>query len=292
MNIEVCAAIVTYHPDADFERTVGLLRPQVGRMVVVDNYSGDTEIEKLRTLAEKFDFALIKNPDNYGLGRALNQSIEWAKEHTSCEFILFLDQDSFVSENFAAAMVGEYRKHPAIERIFLVTPAIVHRRTGEKYIHATFGGKCLVAQTSGSLVPLQVFASEGIYREDLFIDYVDYEFCLRLASRGWRIACCEHALLDHDPGSAKQFSVLGVRKVTVPNYSPLRRYYLMRNGIWTIREYRAAYPEWAADQAWQMLKGVVRVLLFEENRASTLRMWFLAIKDAIRSRSGKYPCDG
>ncbi len=133
MNVEVCAAIVAYHPSADFERAVALLRPQVGRMVVVDNHSGSVEIEKLKTLAEKFDFALIENPDNFGLGKALNQSIEWTKEQTACEFILFLDQDSFVSEHFVAEMVAEYRKHSAIERIFLVMPAIVHRRTGDKY---------------------------------------------------------------------------------------------------------------------------------------------------------------
>ena len=289
MNVEVCAAIVTYHPGADFERAVRLLRPQVERLLVVDNRSDETEVEQLRILAEKLNFVLIENSDNYGVGAALNQSIEWAKRHTDCEFILFLDQDSLASDTFVAEMVAEYRRHYENERVFLVTPAIVHRRTGEKYLHYTRDGKYLVAQTSGSLLPMKVFTTEGLYKEELFVDYVDYEFCLRVVSHGWKIVCCESAVLYHDPGSATQFTVLGIRKITAPNYSPLRRYYLMRNGIWTIKKYRELYPEWAATHTWQMLKGMMRVLLFERNRASTVVMWLRAIQDARRSRFGRYP---
>jgi rhamnosyltransferase len=288
MNVEVCAAIVTYHPGADFERAVRLLRPQVGRLLVVDNHSDEREIEKLRTLAEEINFILIENSDNYGIGTALNQSIEWAKRQTECEFILFLDQDSLASEGFVAEMVAEYRRHSNNERIFLVMPSIVHRRTGEKYLHYIHQGKYLVAQTSGSLMPVKVFA-EGLYKEDLFVDYVDYELCLRLASRGWKIVCCQTAVLYHDPGSATQFTIFGIRKITAANYSPLRKYYLMRNGIWTIKKYRKLYPDWAIAHAWQMLKGMVRVLIFEQNRATTVVMWLRAIRDVRRSRFGRYP---
>jgi rhamnosyltransferase len=289
MNVEVCGVIVTYHPGIDFERAVRLLRPQIGRLLVVDNHSDEGEIEKLRTLAEELHFVLIENPNNFGIGAALNQSIEWAKRHADCEFILFLDQDSFASENFVAEMLTEYRGHSENERVFLVMPSIVHRRTGEKYLHYTHQGKYLVAQTSGSLMPIKIFAEEGFYREDLFVDYVDYEFCLRVASHGWKIVCCQSAVLYHDPGSATQFTVFGSRKITAPNYSPLRRYYLMRNGIWTVIKYRSVYPEWAATHTWQMLKGIMRVLLFEQNRASTVVMWFRAIRDVRRSRFGRYP---
>jgi rhamnosyltransferase len=289
MNAEVCAAIVTYHPDADFERCVQLLRPQVGRMVVIDNHSDEAELEQLRILANRFDFVLIENPDNYGIAVALNQAIEWTKKQPGCEFILFFDQDSFASENFASAMVSEYRKHSDEDRVFLVMPNIIHRRTGAKYRHYTYRGKYLVSQTSGSMLPLRVFAEVGLYKEDLFIDYVDYEFCLRAVSHGWSIICCQSAVLYHDPGSARQFSILGIRKVTASNYTPLRKYYLMRNGIWTIRKYRSLYPSWAAVHAWQMLKEVVRVLLFEQNRGRTMIMWLRAIRDVSRSRFGRYP---
>ncbi len=289
MNAEVCAAIVTYYPTDELERALGILRPQVGRLVVVDNHSPETTLEKLRVLAEKFDFHLIQNPDNYGIGTALNQAIAWANEHEDCEFVLFFDQDSFASDTFVSEMLAEYRNHSERERIFLVTPRIIHRRTGETYAHPAYHGKYLVAQTSGSLITKRVFAEEGLYREDLFIDYVDYEFCLRVATHGWRIVYCQSAVLTHDPGHVRRFSLLGMRKITTLNHSPLRQYYLMRNGIWTIRKYGVLYPGWAASHIWQMLKGVVRVLLFEQHRATTILMWLCAIRDALCSRFGKYP---
>jgi rhamnosyltransferase len=288
MNANVCAAIVTYYPDTDFERAVEVLRPQVGRLVVIDNRSPEETLKKLRALAKKFDFVLIENSDNYGIGAALNQAIAWAQRHSGCEFILFFDQDSLPSETFVAEMTHEYGNHSNDEKIFLVMPKIVHQRSGLTHAHYAYHGAYLVAQTSGSLMPIRVFADEGLYREDLFIDYVDYEFCLRVATHGWKIIYCPSAILLHNPGEVEQFSLLGLRKVTTTNHSPLRRYYLMRNGLWTIRHYAGTHPGWAAAHTWQMSKEVVRVLLFEKNRTSIFLMWLRAIRDAVRSRLGRY----
>jgi rhamnosyltransferase len=288
MKVEVCAAIVTYHPDAELKLAIEILRPQVGHLVVVDNHSSEAAVKELRLFSQKYDFALIENIDNYGIGAALNQSVAWAKEHTECEFILFFDQDSFTSENFVAEMVAEYRSHTESERIFLVIPRIVHRRTGVTCLHPMSQGKHLVAQTSGSLMPIQVIADEGLYREDLFIDLVDYEFCLRVAAHGWRMAYCQAAVLYHEPGNVKLIKLLGIVQVTTSNYSLLRKYYSMRNGIWTIKIYGLLYRGWAFDHAYAMLKEVVRTLLFEGNRTATILMWTRAVIDAFRSRLGKY----
>ena len=288
MNVEVCAVIVTYYPSSDFERVAEILRPQVGRLVVIDNHSPEETVGTLRTLASKIDFCLIENTDNFGIGTALNQSIEWARRYSDCEFILFFDQDSLPSDTFVSEMVAEYRRHPKNERVFLVMPKIIHRVTGITYEHYSLKGQYLVAQTSGSLLPMHVFSDEGLYREDFFIDYVDYEFCLRAVAHGWKIVYAPAAVLVHNPGRANELSILGIRNLTITNHSPLRRYYLMRNGIWTIRAYAARYPGWALDHTWQMAKEVVRVLVFEQNRAKTLGMWFRAIRDVLRSRFGRY----
>jgi rhamnosyltransferase len=186
-------------------------------------------------------------------------------------------------------MVAEYKRHAESERVFLVIPKIVHRRTGVTCLHLRSHSKYLVAQTSGSLMPIQVFADEGLYREDLFIDLVDYEFCLRVAAHGWRMVSCQAAVLYHEPGNVKQISVLGILRVTTSNYSPLRKYYAMRNGIWTIKTYGLLYRCWAFDHAYAMLKDIARTLLFEGNRTATILMWLRAVVDVLRSRLGRYP---
>ena len=147
MNPEVCAVIVTYHPDENFQKAVRLLRPQVGQLVVVDNHSTKEIVIGLRILAREYSFTLIENPDNYGLGIALNQAIHFANKNTECEFILFFDQDSLIEGDFVAQLVAEYKAHLRTEKIFLVMPSLIHRRTGRKLPHLRFHGEYLVAQT-------------------------------------------------------------------------------------------------------------------------------------------------
>ena len=48
---DVCAIAVTYHPDAQFPLRVERALREVGALVIVDNGSGDAELEMLRHLA-------------------------------------------------------------------------------------------------------------------------------------------------------------------------------------------------------------------------------------------------
>ncbi len=288
MNREICAAFVTYHPGADIEMALEGLRPQVGGLVVVDNCSSAYEVEHLRRLAARLDFCLIENPDNYGVATALNQSIKWANAQTEYKLILFFDQDSFVADNFVSNMLAEYRKY-INDRAFLVTPRIVHRRLDKSFPPLTFGRKYLVAQTSGSLMPLSIFAEYGLYRDDLFIDFVDYEFCLRVARYGWRLVYCPAAVLYHEPGNETPRSFFKFLKVTPSNASPLRKYYSMRNGLWLVGRYALSQPRWAAYTLSRIVIESVKTILFEDSRRRKIRMWTLAIRDLLWGRRGKLP---
>ena len=48
----------------------------------------------------------------------------------------------------------------------------------------------MVAITSGSLMPVEIFDRCGWFEEDLIIDRVDDEYCLRVRSMGYTIALC------------------------------------------------------------------------------------------------------
>lgn len=289
LNREICAAVITYHPGADVEEALVALRPQVGGLVVVDNCSSRDEVEHLRRLAARLDYCLIENPENLGIATALNQSIKWANVQARYEAILFFDQDSFVAEDFVSSMLAEYRKYRTDDRVFLVTPRIVHRRLDKTFAPLDFGGKYLVAQTSGSLMPLSVFNECGVYRDDLFIDFVDYEFCLRSARHGWRLVYCPQAVLYHEPGNETPRRFFKFFQVTPNNASPLRRYYIMRNGLWLVGRYALRQPRWAAYTLRRLAIETVKAIMFEDRRSSKIRMWARAIRDLLRGRRGKLP---
>jgi rhamnosyltransferase len=288
MNDHVCAVIVTYHPDPDFAEHLLHLRPQVGGLVVVDNRSDDSELLKLRDLAVRCSFTLLENWDNLGIGSALNRGIQWAAAEGRFEYVVLFDQDSEASEGFVSALLTSLQNHPSKNDVALVAPRIYNRNTasfdGPKGVRR---GQFLVAQTSGSLMPLSVFESEGCFLDELFIDYVDYEFCLRAVARGWAIHYCDEAELSHAPGNSQRHTLFSVYLGTTGNYSAIRHYYLMRNGTWVLRKYWKRHTLWCAKQALIIFKEITKVLILESDRLAKSRLAIRGLADGLREKFGR-----
>ncbi len=288
MSDRVCGIIVTYHPDADLPQHIAALRGQVGGLVVVDNRSTDDERDWLRGLAQQHAFTLIENTDNMGIGTALNQGVRWAVAHGGFEYVALFDQDSEVHAGFIDNMMSCLFAKPASEKVAIVAPRIHNRNTGAQDGPRTSKkNRYLVAQTSGSLMPLRVFASEGWFKEDFFIDYVDYEYCLRVITAGWAIRYCGDASISHVPGNSRRHTLFGIYLTTTLNYSPIRQYYSMRNGVWVMRHYWRQYPEWCARLAFRIVKGRLRVVMFEKNRGVKILLSMRAVHDAFHNSLGR-----
>ena len=288
MSDDVCAIIVTYHPQEDLEQHVAALCGQIGGLVVVDNRSSDYELAVLRELAQRYSFTLLENSDNLGIGTALNRGIRWAAAHGGFRYVVLFDQDSEVGKGFVDALVSCLQQHPSSDKVAVAAPRIYNRNTGLTDCPRETGkGLFHVAQTSGSLMPLQVFNSEGWFKEELFIDYVDYEYCLRVVTAGWFVLYCDDVVLSHSPGNSHRHTFLGLHFGTSMNYSPLRHYYSTRNGTWVIRQYWRAHPIWCARQAFGILKGKVKVLIFERDRLRKLSLSLRGFRDAIQGNLGR-----
>lgn len=78
--------------------------------------------------------------------------------------------------------------------------------------------------TSGSLLPLTAYERVGPFREDFFIDAIDYVFCMRARAKGFRVVKVCRLGMTHCLGHMTKHRVLGIRVETY-NYSPVRRYY-------------------------------------------------------------------
>jgi rhamnosyltransferase len=286
MSPSVCAVVVTYHPGREFAEHVPILRSQVGGLVVVDNRSSDAERMWLRELAAHQSFTLLENSTNAGIGAALNAGIRWAVS-AGFEYVLLLDQDSETDETFVASLISRFREHSASDRVAVVAPQLLNRNTQGRDGPWGVSNRYLVAQTSGSLMPIAVFASEGWFREDLFIDYVDYEYCLRAVTAGWSISYCAEALLRHQPGNSQRHTFHGLYLGTTTNYSALRHYYSTRNGTWLMLWYRKYYPRWCAKNAFLMLKEKIKVVVFENHCQAKLRSSLQGLLDALRGKLGK-----
>ncbi|HTN46924.1 MAG TPA: glycosyltransferase [Flavipsychrobacter sp.] len=97
---------VQYFLEVCLHSTLRALQQTTGEIIVVDNCSTDGSIPMLK---ERFpDVILIENKDNKGFGKANNQGVAIAKG----EYILFLNPDTVLPEDFFAKAIGYMDEHP------------------------------------------------------------------------------------------------------------------------------------------------------------------------------------
>jgi rhamnosyltransferase len=277
----VCALVITCRPASSLLENVEKLSRQVSEVVVIDNGSGP----EFAPLLERLGVRTIRNQTNLGIAVALNQGIRHAIE-AGYSWVATFDQDSTVTPGLFTAMFSALENCAPKERVALIAPVLCPSWEEYEPLSKHRPTPCLVTRTamsSGSLIRTSVFASAGFYDESFFIDYVDYDFCLRLWEQGWRIIRANNAFLIHRLGAAQINSFLGLR-ITTRTHSALRRYYIMRNRMTVYRRHAFSAPFWCLrDFAWIFIE-LAKVILFETDRPTKLRNVLRALVDGLRGK--------
>jgi rhamnosyltransferase len=282
----VCAIIITFRPRADVLENLRKVRRQVQGLVLIDNGSSAEMLEPFHAAQQILDLTLIENRVNLGIAAALNAGVQRAKAQ-GFQYVALFDQDSTVTGGFIHAMLTEYESHPRRDRIAIVTPSQVDRNSGRTRTHgcAKDGGP-LVAITSGSLMPIEIFDECGLFEEDLIIDCVDHEYCLRVRSQGYTLAQCRQAVLLVAVGSVRSHQAFGL-KINATHHSAKRRYYMTRNRLVMFKRFWKQQPGWCYRTLRDIVQDTIKVALFEEDRWSKLKNTARGIHDALHGRMGR-----
>jgi rhamnosyltransferase len=287
---KICAVMVVYNPDSTWEQNIRALLNEVARLIVVDNCSEPSVRSRVAALAASCNFEVIWNKENIGLAAGLNTGIRCALANEQYQWIATFDQDSRVFPGFSTAMLAAQAACSFRDKVAIIAPHHVPSlevgdetlpRDGLPFQEIT------VALQSGSLFSSSAFKDVGMFDESFFIDYVDFEFCLRLRKSGFRIIEASHAPVNHRVGMPTRHKFLGIT-CTVFNHSPLRRYYAARNRLRVYRRYAFSDPRWIGHDIWSWFKEIVKLLLFESNRWEKLAFAARGVWDAIRGRMGAY----
>ncbi|GHV66155.1 rhamnosyltransferase [Spirochaetia bacterium] len=177
---------------------------------------------------------------NYGIAYAQNIGINLAKQN-NVDFILFSDQDTIYPQNFVAKMMDAYEYYFNKDEIGALVPRFYDQNKMRKTKIAINKFKYIVphddkvyhvahAISSGSIIPIKCLDVVGVMREDLFIDWVDFEWCCRALKHGYKIVSIPGVSIEHKMGD--RVRKIGNKKVTIR--SRVRYYYLIRNGIFII----------------------------------------------------------
>jgi rhamnosyltransferase len=292
---KICAVMVTYNPDSSLEQNIRALLPHVDKLILVDNGSELPIRAYIETIASSCPLEVIWNKENLGLATALNIGIRSALGSDNFAWIATFDQDSGVSAGFRAAMLQAYQACPYRERVGIIgphhvvfpensSPGILHHEQPDSFREIT------AVMQSGTFLSTKALRSCGLFDDSFFIDYVDFELCLRIRKNGLRIIEAPAAIIGHRLGDLSRHTLFG-RTFTVCNHSALRRYYAARNRLRVYSRYLFSDFTWLCYDVWSWWKEIIKLLLFEKNRSRKLTFTARGTWDALRGRSGIYAKD-
>ena len=282
----ICAVIVTYHPDACFSDHIECIARQVGQVVVVDNHSDNTSVSMLQDTCKRLKVELILNECNMGVAAALNQGVNLAHER-AFSWVLLFDQDTRPLDFMVHTLAAVYKGYPEKDRLALIGSNYYEGYSGRVSYESGSDEGCLwmtqkVVITSGSLLRVSVFREIGPFRDELFIDHVDHEYCLRARGRGFDVVVTCSPVMTHSIGSVTSHNFLW-RKAETSNHSALRRYYMARNDIVIAKEYISTEPLWVLGKLYSRFTSIVLICFFESNKLAKLKLSALGFLDGLTS---------
>jgi rhamnosyltransferase len=279
---QVCAILVSYHPDAELPRRAARILEQAGALVIVDNGSGEETQQMLRHIAADARVSLVLNIANLGVASALNLGVEQARA-AGFAWVLLLDQDSDLHDGMLASLIEVRAAYPEPPRV-----AVIGAGFGEetRAVPSAAWEEVESVITSGSLIPLAVHAALGPFRDEFFIDYVDSEYCFRARAQGYLVIRTSEPLMSHTIGAPTRHEVLGKPKWTT-NHSPDRRYYIARNDTVMLREYGGyAFGGWALKSLARRLRTCKRIVLYERSKVRKIVAVSAGWWDGVWGRMG------
>jgi rhamnosyltransferase len=238
--------------------------------------------------------------ENVGIATALNAIFNFATR-SSIEYIVTFDQDSTVSKTIVRDMLGFMKRLSSTDdHIAAIGPLFADEREKKVTLPVFQAGRAWVKKvnsftdssvpietsiviTSGMLVKLSSWQHIGGFRDDLFIDHVDTEWCLRAISMGYKLLICPQILMPHEISDEPPKRFLG-RLVLM--YSPVRRYYYFRNTVALLQMRHTPFGL----KAYLFLTLCYRFMLnlaIDESRLRSLHAMSTGIIHGITGKMGK-----
>jgi rhamnosyltransferase len=300
-GFSVASVTVVYNGAHVLERHLEALKRQshkLSEIVVVNNASTDASRE---IIATKFpDVTILALSENAGVGGGLAAGLEYAALTRGYDWVWLFDQDSVPAHNaLERLLAGLGRVKADAKRVAVLAPVCENVETRTIYSGLLWQNGRMVESTSnsdeatilvdvvissGSLMRREAIAVVGLPRADFFMDFVDYEHCLRFRRYGFAIAVVRDSHLYHVIGEPTTFNIFG-HTARWADHAPWRLYYMIRNEVFTIWEY---YSSWRnkAFLFFRFIRFTFFLLLFGKHKRACIEMMYLGFLDGRAKRLG------
>jgi rhamnopyranosyl-N-acetylglucosaminyl-diphospho-decaprenol beta-1,3/1,4-galactofuranosyltransferase len=267
-------------------------------IIVVDNASSDGTSA---LVAERFpQVTFLRMAENLGIGAGLAAGLRYAALEKRHDWVWTFDQDSVPNNDALEALlkgieslgnndgeVGIAAAMPVHIETGICYPPLLWRdgyvEPSPEQLQQPLWFADLVI-SSGCMVRREVVEKIGLPRTDLFMYFVDFEYCLRARSHGYKIAVVTRSQFAHEIGNAREVRLPGYSRLW-PDRAPWGEYYMSRN---------MTYAAWWLYPNSRTKRFVVRhlarhaggVLLFGSDKLACLRKMAQGFWDGRRAVLG------
>ena len=283
--MKLLTVVVAYFPDlSEITENIKSYIAQSDKLIIWDNTPNQNPIsfEPLKNIyGDKI--LIMSTGKNEGIGYALNRAAEWGLKN-GYDLLMTMDQDSNFEEGSLTFFLQKIEQ-AKIENTFMFVPMVRQISGGTKTFNEDFRiiEKCM---TSGAIHLLAVFTKIGFFREDLFIEGVDYEMCWRSKLYDLKILQVNNVWLKHVVGNRKEHILFGLKFHSF-NYAPIRLYYSARNLTWLWLKYKKHKYYFKTYFYNWILKRSAAIILFEKDKIKKLYAINLGLLHGIIGKLGK-----
>lgn len=281
MAHKILAYITAYNSSAAVSKCIdGLLNQSyaVDQLLVVDNSSQPISI---KTLKKHIPIEVRHYPQNIGVAGGLAVGIQYAIQK-KFDFIWLFDQDSTPHEDSLEILIDFYERYNNKLEIGILACAAEDQETGQidfGFVYSNYYFRrqkinssnliyeCDAVITSGTLLNCHAAKEVGLPNESLFIDAVDFDYCMKLREKKYKIFSICNAKISHRFGNSKSIRLFNKRKI-IYLYSSLRYFYVHRNHTYVetrLAKNRLFFVASVFYRLFKCFRKILVILLFEDS---------------------------
>lgn len=263
---KISGAVVWYNPKEEDVFNIKSYINYIDKLYVFDNSSKDNSNKLLLVEEYKDKIEYICFYENKGIAESLNYCAKLSREK-GYTWLLTMDQDSsFQEESFK-----NFYKYLSEDKVGIVGP--IYRYKDKKNFHLEETKYVDRLITSGNLINLEIHKELSGFREKLFIDEVDHEYCYRV-NKKYRLKQVKDVILNHSLGKVCVKKIIGLN-ISYTEHSPFRKYYIWRNRLYVMNN----YPKIRKEYFFYLVKDLIKILVFEKQKIEKIKRIIKGIKE-------------
>ncbi len=273
--MKIAACVVLYNPDIKCLDNINSYYSLVDCLYVLDN-SDCYNSKLIELLTEKKNVEYINLGGNQGIAYALKVGLQKSVE-TQFDLCLTMDQDSIFPTISRTDLENKILKVD-LEQYGIIGLNINSSDKEDEIVEVKYW------LTSGNFIVLNNYKKIHGVREELFIDYVDFDLNQQFDQINKKVAYWRDLSLIHQIGNPKKYNFFGV-KFTVLNHAPIRYYYRFRNARYLYLRNKKFFRKLYFHD---LCIDIPKIILFEKQKRLKLRLIKKGRKDAKKGILGKY----